>query len=163
MERLQGVQNGWRSALSNPLRFFQRQKYLLRQSKLPASEATKTCTQGLLPHKKKKPHENFLEGFKAKKMSLVMHRTFRPARHVERLQGVQMGAALLPLLFFKDKLSAHKKPILKHTSSLTNLLCSSSSFTWHPACCWGRGCKIQNAYEARSRPSFRARAVSNWS
>ena len=45
----------------NPSAFFKdRNVFSDKKANFPLSEATKTCTQGLLPHKKKKPHENDL-------------------------------------------------------------------------------------------------------
>ena len=86
-----------------PSAFFKnRNVFSEKKTNFPLSEAAKT--QELLPYKKKKPHENDLGGL-AKKMSSVIH--FQPARHAERLQGVQMGAGcpLQPLRFFQRQTS----------------------------------------------------------
>ena len=92
----------------NPLRFFQRQKCLLRQEgKLPAFSSRENMHTKASSTQEEEPHKNDLGGLKAKKMSLAIHRTFRPARHVERVQGVQMGAGcpLQPLRFLQRQTS----------------------------------------------------------
>ena len=86
----------------------------------PLSEATKTCTQGLLPHQKKKPHENDFRGLRSEE-NVVSHTSNLPACKTCGAAAMGVGCPLQPLLFFKNKLPAHKKPILNRTSSPTNL------------------------------------------
>ena len=84
---------------------------------IPLFKAAKTCTQGLLPHKKKKPHENDLGGLKAK--NVVSYTSNLPAcKTCGAAASVQLGTSCPPTPpFFQRQTSAHKKPTLNRTSS----------------------------------------------